>query len=133
MRCHYLVLHIVPRPMNVSRTPRLNCVGALDLHEPLAAPELSSDEALAAAISEDERILANLPHSVEYGSRSRVAVSARTRVAPPIAYADRSPWQSDRSPRRSEARSGRRARRRLQSVDREALQPDAARGPREQP
>jgi hypothetical protein len=70
--------------------------GALNLHEPLAAPEPSSDEALCAVIREDERILANLPHSIEYGSRWRLIrgfiqvtdvwrVTLDTSILPPMA------------------------------------------------
>jgi hypothetical protein len=44
----------------------------LDLHPPLTTPELTLDEAVAAAISGEERVLNELPRTAEYGSRWRL-------------------------------------------------------------
>ena len=44
----------------------------LDLHEPLSAPEMTLEEAVAAAIVGDERLLTGLPRTAEYGSRWRL-------------------------------------------------------------
>lgn len=56
----FLWLH-VPRALHV-----------LDLCEPLDEPELTLDEAVAAALSGEERVLADLPRTAEYGSRWRL-------------------------------------------------------------
>jgi hypothetical protein len=47
-------------------------LGALDLHEPLDTPDMSLEEAVAAAIAGEERILTNLPRTAEYGARWRL-------------------------------------------------------------
>jgi hypothetical protein len=44
----------------------------LDLHEPLSAPEMTLEEAVAAAIAGEERLLTGLPSTSEYGSRWRL-------------------------------------------------------------
>lgn len=44
----------------------------LDLHAPLTSPELTRDQAEAAAIVGEERVLTGLPRSAEYGSRWRL-------------------------------------------------------------
>jgi hypothetical protein len=47
-------------------------VGALDLHEPLDAPDMSLEEAVDAAIAGEERVLTDLPRTAEYGARWRL-------------------------------------------------------------
>jgi hypothetical protein len=44
----------------------------LDLHEPLNAPEMTLDEAVATALAGEERVLTDLPRTAEYGSRWRL-------------------------------------------------------------
>jgi hypothetical protein len=44
----------------------------LDLHAPLTTAELTSEEAVAAALAGEEQVLTGLPRSVEYGSRWRL-------------------------------------------------------------
>jgi hypothetical protein len=44
----------------------------LDLHQPLSAPEMTLEEAVAAAIAGEERLLTGLPRTAEYGSRWRL-------------------------------------------------------------
>lgn len=44
----------------------------LDIYPPLASAELTHDEAVAAAISGEERVLSGLPKTAEYGSRWRL-------------------------------------------------------------
>jgi hypothetical protein len=47
-------------------------LGVLDLHEPLSAPEMTMEKAVAAAIAAEERVLTGLPRTAEYGSRWRL-------------------------------------------------------------
>jgi hypothetical protein len=44
----------------------------LDLHAPLSAPEMSLEQAVAAAIAGEERLLTDLPRTAEYGARWRL-------------------------------------------------------------